>query len=63
MEEVDITGHYPTTPNQDKGQWNLKGVKAGVSASRLNQEGTSHNDGAARSAAGRTSNISKQAKG
>lgn len=63
MEEVDITGTYPTAPDNSKGNWNLKGVKAGIPASRLNQEGTSHNDGAARGAAGRTSNISKQAKG
>ena len=63
MGEVDITGEYPTTPNQDKASWNLKGVKAGIPASRLNQEGTSHNDSTVRGAAGRTSNISKQAKG
>lgn len=55
--EVD---NAPREMNNGEGNWNLKGVKAGVAASRFDQ---TSNRGAVDKSAGSTSVISKQAKG
>lgn len=59
MEEVDITGEYPTAPDHSKANWNLKGVKSNIDGNRRDQSGTTHNDSTVRGVAGRTSKISQ----
>ena len=53
-------GSAPVVGNHGKESYSLKGVKAGVSASRLDQ---TDNKGRAESAAQKTSQISKESHG